>query len=388
MSYKVDNIIPFTLVLSPTGLSFADFSSAFVFADINSDAPIDEYFLADTYRDYSSLEELSADFAVDSEVYRIATRWFANIPKPPTITVWAWDSYIDTAVQVANKAELVAWRFWFFFDFDTINVTSNAIALAAFADSNEHGLPITISSDEAIDVGDDTDLGSVLLALGNRFVFVGYKTPASISSDPTQAYAMVQAAASFHKFRPNGQRTAITAEYQVLPGIIGDDLSTTAYNALKAKNIAFFTNIELKGAIDPSSRVINTKSMSSYNEFMDDVVNIAVFKNHLQVDGNNYITGAGSKRGLTTRGYSGLLNAFDTTAKRFYDNGVLGESFYTNSETGDQEFAKYGYVINAKPEDVLELTPTEKADRQYPETKILGILARAGHTAAVTLEVE
>src|SRR5690606_7580756 len=112
-----------------------------------------------------------------------------------------------------------------------------------------------------------------LKSKGNRHAFVGYVPANAIATDPSQAYAMVQLAAAFHKFRADGFRTAITGEYQVLPGVIGSSLSTTAYNALKAKNCVFFTQIELQGAVD-ASRVINSKSMSSYGEFMDDVINL------------------------------------------------------------------------------------------------------------------
>ena len=148
-------------------------------------------------------------------------------------------------------------------------------------------------------------------------MFGGYK--AKSSTDPSQAYAMVQLAAAFHKFRPVGTNTSITGEYQVLPGITGDDLKTTGYTALKAKRP--FSSRKLNSPAVDNSRVINSRSMSSYDEFIDDVVNLDVLKNHLQVDGYNYIANVGTKRGLTPREFGGLLmlwvkraNVFTTTA--------------------------------------------------------------------------
>lgn len=384
MSYDVNNIILLNLILTPSGLGYANFSTGLIFANLD-DGVEDPYFTADSYRDYNSLTELAEDFDTTSETYLIASRWFASIPRPPSITVWMMDEY-DTPAEAVAKANAEIWRFWWFFSNNDLSEV-NATALAALADSTEHGLPITISDAEAIDPADDTDLGSVLQALGNRFVFVGYKSPASIAIDPSQAYVMVQLAATFHKFRPEGLRTAITAEYQVLSGISGDDLTTTAYEALTSKNIVFFAQVELQGSVD-SSRVINSKSMSSYGEYMDDVINLAVLKNRLQVSGYNYITGAGTKRPLTPRGYSGLLKVLGDTCKQFYDNGVLGESNYTDILDGETKLAKFGYVVYSKPEDVFDLTTTERANRVFPETSITVILARAGHTASITVKAE
>jgi hypothetical protein len=388
--YNVNNIIQLNLILAPSGLGFADFSSAFIFARA-TDGSIDEYFVANTYRDYASLSEVAVDFATDSEVYLMASRWFANLPTPFSVSVYMWDDSADSASDVASQANNEAWRYWYFFDYATyaneIDGEDNAIALAAFGDAGNHGVVFTISDAAAINPALSTDLASVLKALGNRHVFVGYKDPASVALDSSQSYSMIQLAAAFHKFRPEGLRTAITGEYQVLPGVVGDNLTTTAYNALKAKNAIFFTQIELQGSID-NSRVINSKSMSSYGEFMDDVVNLDVLQNRLQVNGYNYIAGTGSKRPLTPQGYAGLLDALDKTCKAFYDNGVLGPRNYVDPLTGETKLAKFGYVIFGNPEDVYTLSDAQIAARQFPETTILAILARAGHTASITVNVE
>lgn len=386
MAYSVDNIIPINLILTPSGLGYANFSSAFAFGT-QAELAAGVSFDVDTYRDYATLSDVLEDFKPDSEIAKIATRWFANIPKPPQISVYMWDSEADSPAEVAAKADNSAWRYWYFFPVAVTDVEANAIALADWADASTHGLPITTSAADVVDPQSETDIASVLKAKGNRHAFVGYVPASAIATDPSQAYAMVQLAAAFHKFRPDGLRTAITGEYQVLPGVIGASLTTTAYNALKAKNVVFFTQIELQGSVD-ASRVINSKSMSSYGEFMDDVVNLDVLRNHLQVDGYNYIANAGTKRPLTPSGYAGLLATLDATCKRFYDNGVLGEASYMDLDTAETRIAKYGYVIRSNPEDVFRLSQAQKRARQFPNTSILAILARAGHTAEITVNVE
>ncbi|AUH00858.1 DUF3383 domain-containing protein [Prodigiosinella confusarubida] len=385
MSYSVDNIIPVNLYLTSAGLGYGDFSTAFVFAD-QSDLANGVTFDADTYRDYSSPTEIAEDLATTSDIYLIATRYFTQIPKPKTITVWMKDPDDATILVTVNKAEDTAWRYHYFFKNSDLT-SANLLLLGDWSDTSAHPIWVTTSEAGATNSSSTTDIAAVMSAKGNRHIFMGYRLASAIETDASQAYTMVQLAATFNKFKPMSKNSAITAEYQVLTGITGDDLATSAYIALKSKNTAFFTEIELAGETD-SCRAINTKSMSSYDEFMDDVINLDVLKNHIQVDGYNYIVNAGSKRALTPRDYAGLLSAVSATCKRFYDNGVLGEGIYTDAETGEEKTATYGFVVQAKPEDVLNLTTAQRRAREYPATKILVILSRAGHVAEINVYVE
>ncbi|MFQ6243029.1 hypothetical protein ACLMPP_00870 [Yersinia enterocolitica] len=162
---------------------------------------------------------------------------------------------------------------------------------------------------------------------------------------------------------------------------------------LKAKNAVFFIKIELAGQID-NSRVINSKSMSSYGEFIDDVVNLDVLKNHIQVDGYSYIANVGTKianvgtkRALTPRDYDGLLSTVAATCKRFFNNGVLGTGSYVDPDDGVTKVADFGFVIRSRPEDVLALTSDQRKKRVYPLTTLLVILGRAGHIAEINATV-
>ncbi|MBQ4773461.1 DUF3383 family protein [Pectobacterium versatile] len=384
MAYPVDNIIPVNVLLTPAGLGYADFSSAIVFADV-ADLIAGVTFAVDTFRDYGSVTDVAADFKTDSDIYRIATRYFANIPKPPAITVWMKNAN-DTLLEIINSANDRIWRYHYFLK--NADVTAEILPdLSDWSDAAGHPLWFTFSADNIIDQNVTDDVISALKAKGNRHVFAGYKSASSVTADASQAYAMVQLAAAFHKFRPTGINTAITGEYQVLPGVSGDDLTTSAYNALKAKNAVFFTQIELAGATD-NSRVINSKSMSSYGEFIDDVVNLDVLKNHMQVDGYNYIANAGSKRSMTPRDYAGLLSAVSATCKRFFDNGVLGTGSYVDPDDGKTKVAQFGFVLRSSPEDVLDMTSAQRKARVYPPTSLLVILARAGHVAEININVE
>ncbi|VUS78772.1 MULTISPECIES: DUF3383 family protein [Klebsiella] len=416
MAYSVDNIIPVNVIIGAAGLGYADFTTAFVFADA-SDLPKDEPailteggdkletetrqailpemvpvtargedFPVDTFRDYSGAADIGKDFGTESEIYLIATRYFAQIPRPSSLTVWMKNPEDESLIATVNKANEAAWRYNYFFKIEDFS-DENLLVLSDWSDTTDHPIWYTNTQDEVIDQNETDDIVSRLAKKGNRHMLVGWRAPEAVEVDPSQAHSMVQVAATFAKFRPNGLNTAITAEYQVLPGIDGDELTTSHYNALKAKKAVFFTPVELAGQKD-SCRVINSLSMSSYGEFIDDVINIDVLKNHLQVDGYNHIANVGTKRPLTPRGYESLLNVLTDTLKRFYNNGVLGEGTYTDEQTGEEKTAKFGYVILSKAEDVLSLTKAQRKKREFPPTKILVILSRAGHVAELNVTVE
>lgn len=417
MGYSVDNIIPVNFILTASGLGYADFTSAFAFAEASdldgiegailtedgsmittesgqplvvetagaSTRAVDD-FAIDTFRDYSSATEVGEDFPTTSDIYMIATRYFAQIPRPKTLSVWMTNPDDANLIETINKANEAAWRYNYFFKKSSLT-DSILLQLSDWSDTTDHPIWYTDTAEEAIDSNNKTDILSRLAAKGNRHMFAGWRTQESVDAEPSQVYSMVQVAATFAKFRPTGLNTAITAEYQVLPGIDGDELKDRHYKALKAKKAVFFTPVELAGEKD-SCRVINSVSMSAYGEFIDDVVNLDVLKNHMQVDGYNHIANVGTKRPLTPKGYASLLNVLSNTLKRFYDNGVLGEGSYTDEETGDTKIAEFGFVIKSKAEDVLELTSAQRKRREYPPIKILVILARAGHVAELNITVE
>ena len=386
MSYSVTNIIPVSLVLTPAGLAAANFNTAMIIAPVGELEGTSSLTSGDT-KDYASNEEVLEDFTTDSVADLASRRWFANIPTPPKITVFVWDDVNDSVTTAAAEAVDKAWRYWLFFPQDTTSTEADVTALADFGDANGHFISFVIDNADAKDSGIDTDLGSVLSDRGNRHIFIGYRESQTITDDASQAYANAQTAAAFQKFNPDGARTAITAEFQVLPGVVGESLQTSAYSALNDKNIVYWSEIELQGSVD-QSRTLNTKTPSSFNEYIDDVFNLDVLKNRIQVAGYNYLANAGTKRPLTPRGYAGLLDRVEEVLKQFYDNGVLGQAEYTNPITGETELAKFGYALFSSPEDVLDLTSSERANREYPPIRALAILARAGHQADITINVE
>ena len=141
MAYPVDEIIPINLILTSAGLGYANFPAPLflltrmillaVFRGtlLTGKKPLkteDDKFLVkenadplvrnadfepDTYRDYADIDELRIDFNVDSDVYIIAKRYFAQIPKPPQVSVWMKnpkDESLEVTASKANEAAAVS----------------------------------------------------------------------------------------------------------------------------------------------------------------------------------------------------------------------------------------------------------------------------------------
>lgn len=387
MAYDVDNIIKVNLNLSPLGIGTANFNTVFFFAP-EADLESVSSLAAGDFKDYESAEEVLDDFADTTAAYLAATRWFSNPVKPETFTVWVWDKVNDDVATVLAAAEdSPEWRFWYAFPKDVTDVDADATSIAEHCESNSHGFGFVRSDSALLDQNDDTTLADDFKSAGYRFSFIGFRESETLSSNPSNAYATLQTASVFQKFNFEGQNTSITAEYQVLPGIVGESLQSSSYQSLKDKNVMFWSEVELKGQTD-TSRVINSRTFSSFTEFLDDVYNLEVLKNEVQVASYNYIANAGSKRGLTPRGYAGLLSTVEDVLHQGYINGTLGRSTYTDQNTGEEREARYGYVLLSEPEDALTLTDSQKLDREYPPVQALVILARAGHQAEITLNIE
>ena len=108
MSYDDSNIINIVTSISPQGLSFANFSIAMLFApEAEKPALMD----VNTFRVYSSLADLSVDFADTTETYKAAQRYMAMIPTPRKIRVFFRSNITDsdTIVTTLNIAANITW---------------------------------------------------------------------------------------------------------------------------------------------------------------------------------------------------------------------------------------------------------------------------------------
>ena len=148
---------------------------------------------------------------------------------------------------------------------------------------------------------------------------------------------------------------------------------------------SFYTVVETGGEED-DGRVINSKSTSSFGEYIDDVFNLDGFVNALMVNVYNALANA-KKLGQTPDGQQVLINAAAQIGQRFIDNGFLGQRTYVSGETGDEVLSD-GYEILSKATDILDLTDAERGARFSAPIIMRVFRAGAIHAVDITVDVE
>lgn len=376
MPYPAENIINIVTNIRAAGLGTANFGAGMVFADFDSSS--DVTFVTGTYRDYGGAAAVAAHFNIASDVYLAALAWFSAVPKPKTLRVYLRQE-LDTPVESLNDA--INKRIWFYwFEFETTIRANDAdvLALIAAGDAADKFYAGTTNQADVRTPSLATDIVSKAKLQGSRRAF--------LLSHATAPYAGFELAAVFSRVNFNAANSTITGEFKKLPGIVAEDLTLTAYSAMKEKGAVFYTVVETGGQED-TGRVINSKSTSSFGEFIDDVFNLDGFVNSLRVNLYNALANIPTKLKQTPEGQQELLNAAAQIGQRFIDNGYLGARLYTSDETGEEVLSD-GYEILSKADDILDITDAERADRLA--APIIMRLFRAGaiHAVDVTVNVD
>lgn len=376
MPYPAENIINIVTNIRAAGLGTANFGAGMVFADFDSSS--DATFAEGTYRDYGGASAVAANFNIASDVYLAALSWFSAVPKPKSLRIYLRqenDSPVESLNDAVNK------RIWFYwYEFETTIRANDADVLALIAAGDAAGKFYAGTTNQAAvrDPSLATDIVSKAKLQGSRRAF--------LLSHATAPYAGFELGAVFSRVNFNAANSTITGEFKKLPGITAEDLTQTAYSAMKEKGAPFYTIVETGGQVD-SGRVINSKSTSSFGEYIDDVFNLDGFVNALTVNLYNALANIPTKLKQTPEGQQVLLDAAAQIGQRFIDNGYLGARRYTSDETGEEVLSD-GYEILSKADDILDLTDAEHSERLA--APIIMRLFRAGaiHAVDVTVNVD
>ncbi|MDO1495757.1 DUF3383 family protein [Pseudomonas putida] len=376
MPYPAENIINIVTNIRAAGLGTANFGAGMVFADFDSST--DATFSEGSYRDYGGASAVAADFSIASDPYLAALAWFSAVPKPRSLRIYLRQED-DTPVESLNDA--INKRIWFYwFEFETTIRANDADVLALIAAGDAAGkfFAGTTNQSSVRDPSLATDIASKAKLQGSRRAF--------LLSHATAPYAGFELGAVFSRVNFNAANSTITGEFKKLPGIVAEDLTNTAYSAMKEKGAPFYTVVETGGQVD-AGRVINSKSTSSYGEFIDDVFNLDGFVNALTVNLYNALANVPTKLKQTPEGQQVLIDAAAQIGQRFIDNGYLGARQYTSDETGEEVLSD-GYEILSKADDILDLTDAERPARLA--APIIMRLFRAGaiHAVDVTVNVD
>lgn len=379
MSYNIDNITPINVRISPQGLGYANFGSACGFAP-ESELPVG--FEVDTRRVYTSLTDLSVDFADTTETYQMARYWLSGTPRMNSLTIWGTDSTDATWATTLNKARNEFWWFFTFVTADVYAVKTDAEAIAQWANDNESWFQNCQTGANATAIrtpATTDDIASNLTAAGLRFT--------GTLAHATDAYAGIKLCVPFAKVNYTATNSTITGEGKVLSGVVGEDLTGTEYAAMRqdTKKCQFYTKVENKGSTD-AGRVINTWSHSSYGEYMDDVINLSAFTNAMGVELYNTVFNQPTKLGQDPEGQAVLIGEAKSICEVYITNGYLGPRVYTDPDDGIEKYT-VGYEILTQPEDILNLTDPDRDARKSEPLRIRIFRKGAIHSAPVDIDV-
>ena len=375
MPYPAENIINIVTNIRAAGLGTANFGAGMVFADFDSST--DATFAEGSYRDYGGASAVAADFSIASDPYLAALAWFSAVPKPRSLRIYLRQED-DTPVESLNDA--VNKRIWFYwYEFETTIRANDADVLALIAAGDAAGkfFAGTTNQSSVRDPSLATDIASKAKLQGSRRAF--------LLSHATAPYAGFELGAVFSRVNFNAANSTITGEFKKLPGIVAEDLTNTAYSAMKEKGAPFYTVVETGGQVD-AGRVINSKSTSSYGEFIDDVFNLDGFVNTLTVNVYNALANA-KKLGQTPDGQQVLIDAASQVGQRYIDNGYLGPRTYTDDETGEEKLSD-GWLMLSKADDILSILDAERSGRFSAPIRMRVFRAGAIHAVDITVDVE
>lgn len=375
MAYPAENIINIETRISAAGLGTANFGAGMFFADF--DDTTDETFLAGSYRDYGSASEVSKDFNIASDTYLASLAWFSALPKPKSLRVYR---RIEDATPVESLNDAVnkgIWFYWFEFDTSVRADLTSVLAIEAAGDAAGKFFAYTTNDANVRDPAVSIDIVSRSVTQGSRRTF--------ILSHATAKYAGFELAAVFSRVNFSITDSTITGEFKKLPGIDAENLNATAYGAMKTKGAVFYTKVETGGEVD-NGRVINSKTTSTYGEYIDDVFNLDAFVNYLTVALYNTLANQSAKLKQTPEGQLELINAANQVGQQFIANGYLGARNYTDPDDGETKLTQ-GYEVLTKADDILDLSDADRGDRKSAPIRMRIFRAGAIHAVDVVVDV-
>lgn len=376
MAYPAESIININALISSAGLGTANFGAGMFFADFDSSS--DATFATGTYRDYGSPSAVAKDFDIASDPYRAALAWFSALPKPKSLRIYLRiedDTPVESLNDAINKG---IWFYWHEFETAIRANIADVLALQAASDAAGKFWPFTTNDAAVRDPSLTTDVVSQARAKGSRRMF--------LLSHATAPYAGFELAAVFSRVNFNAANTTITGEFKKLPGITAENLTLTAYSAMKQKGAVFYTVVETGGEQD-SGRVINSKTTSTYGEFIDDVFNLDAFVNFLTVGLYNALAKVPTKLKQTPEGQQILIDAAAQIGEKFIDNGYLGARNYTSETTGEEVLSR-GYEVLTVASDILNISDAERSARGAAPITMRIFRAGAIHAVDVTVNVD
>jgi hypothetical protein len=256
---NLDNIVQIFISRETTQIDTASFDKPLFLVELpdtvdNSDpqnpvnTPAD---VSNRVRTYTSLEDIQADYTINSSAYRMAAKALGGTQRPTTIYIGVKNTAETYAAGLAACIE--ASNDWYALAADTKTQT-NILAMAAIIEAQKK-IYFTSSADAGIiSPTSTTDVG-YLLDAGNFDRTVLVYSPQATTEHPECAWLGTQIVEV-----PGSNTWA----FKTANGITATKLSGTAVAALKAKHVNYFTTV---AGVD-----IFMDGVTSKGSFIDEVI--------------------------------------------------------------------------------------------------------------------
>ncbi len=387
MSLSPTHFIDVNVAIQAAGLSTANFGSAMLFipqSDLTEEAQTG--WAVDTYRTFSDISSLSEYLAKDEEgneceTYTVASVWLGGTPTVKDLKVYVRNPEDSSWATTLDKARNLVWWYFTLATKPVYESATDVKQIAAWCETNASFFPNCQTGDNATAIRNetlDTDIATALTTSGYR-----HTATASHASD---AYSLIYLMKHFARVNYSATNSTITGEFKKSTGLDAEDLSATEYAAMEkdTKKCAYYTAIELQGSTD-SGRWKNTWTHSTYGEWIDDVINLDAFTNAITVAIYNCIANQTTKLPQTPVGQAVVIAAAKKVCEQYITNGYLGERTYTDPDDAEEKTSR-GYEILTTPDDILDISDSDRNKRLCAPIRIR--LFRAGAIHAVSLNVD
>ena len=302
--------------------------------------------LSDTesLREYTSLQDVMADFSPTTCEYQAAEVFFAQSPQPRVVYIGAWQS-AETPTQCFNRlrsASMAWYAIFFAVDGSTqsplltpaqLTNVSNAVQA-----SNISSLFLVNTQENTVSSGSTTDSASTLPD-NSRTIFM---------YSESSLYAVCGLFGKFATVDYTGTNTVKTAAFATLAGVNADDLTNAQAQSLTSKNVNYYAQYNVG-----SSFIMPSVTMSGQN--IKAIIGIDAFVNDLQVTLINYLQQK-SETGFVPydeEGISQLHGQLCKVGKDYVTNGLLAPNKqWTFSSVGALQsgsILKSGYYFYFSP---------------------------------------
>ncbi|WEJ90227.1 MAG: DUF3383 family protein [Klebsiella huaxiensis] len=339
--------------------------------------------LTERIRQYSSHEDIGADFGVDSPEYEAATVFFEQSPKPTLVFVGRWaktletgeSGSVETLLQAVNAClQYTNWYGLAIADSaDLVEADVISVAAAIEASSLSRILAVTTADANVLVSGNTDNIGYKMKAAGYARTFWQYSS--------SSKYAAISAFGRAFTVNFSGSNTTITLKFKTEPGITYETLTTAQAAAIDAIN----GNVYVYYANDTA---IIQQGVMANGDFFDERHGLDWLQNYVQTNLYNLLYTSTTKIPQTDAGVTRLMTNVEASLDQAVNNGLIAPGVWNGGPIGQIESGDTltkGYYVYA--DAVANQAQSDREARKSPVIQAAIKLAGAIHYADVQINV-